>query len=124
MIARRRAALDVSVAMIGAKMSLDSAGDEEPYLPVTGVRHPSPSPGCPDYTGHNVLEVQGRRSSGFLLLISGSEALCLLVYPASHTYVHQPISEKWKLAELLHLGEVAIPTYSAFVGHGNLQQGR
>lgn len=57
------------------------------------------------------------------MLVSGSEAVCLLVRPVLITLVHYLITEKRKLDELLRLEEVTIKVYYVFIGHGYLQHG-
>lgn len=55
------------------------------------------------------------------MLLSESEEIGLLVCPALQTHVHYSRSEKKELAKLLRLDEASLPTYSAFISHGYLQ---
>lgn len=98
--AKKRAALDVCVTIIGAVIVLDNAGDEESYLPVTGVRYLLTGRGCTDQIGHNTFEVREGRIPGLFVIFFGSKAKFLLVCPAMHTYVYYLMSEMSKLAEL------------------------
>lgn len=53
----------------------------------------------------------------------GSEAIWLLVCPASHTFVHDPMAKKKKLAKLIRLEKLDILACSIFIGHGYLWYG-
>lgn len=105
-LAKRRAGFDTSVGMIGAVMASESAGHEKYYLLVISVRYVLTGHDCRCRTRPNDSKVQEGRSPWFFLLFSWAEAICLLVYPMSHTYVHYPIADKKKIAELLRLKEV------------------
>lgn len=100
-----------------------SAADEKLYLSVTRRRYRLVDHACPDQTGYNDFKVWEGRSSWYIVLASRSEAICLLLDLPSHIYVRYPISETKKLAKLLRLEEVALLTYSVFIGHGCPQHG-
>lgn len=104
--------------MIGASLALSSAYEEEHCPRVTGGSYLLSGRDCPDHTGYNDFEVWEGRSPGFSVLPSASAAICLLGCAASHIYVHCPMAEKEKLAELLRLIKVAISAYAVLVGHG------
>lgn len=72
---------------------------------------------CFDPTEHDDFDVRKDLSPGIFMLLSGPEALCLLVCPAVHTYVQYTVSVTKQLAELLRLHRITIPTYYIFVGH-------
>lgn len=112
--ARRQAALDAQLAMLGAIIGLDSAEDEGPYLPMTRGWYHLTSRHCPDQTGHNAFEVQDGMSPAFFRLVSGPKVICVLVCHVLHTYLHYLISENKELVEVLRLEEVNIPVYSVF----------
>lgn len=111
------------VGMIGAVISSDSAGHEKLLLPVTGGRYVLNGLDCQDQAGQNDFEDRESRTPGSFILVSGSEALFLLVCPALHTYTHYPISEKKNFAELMSLEELAILVYYVLVEHRYLQRG-
>lgn len=56
-------------------------------------------------------------AQSIFVLISASEALHLLVYTASHTYLHYSPAVRKKHAEMLHLEEVDIPAFPVVVGY-------
>lgn len=65
----------------------------------------------------------GRSETRVFKLISGSAAVCILVYAALQSYDYYAIDEKKNVVELLRLNEMAISVYSILVGHGYLQYG-
>lgn len=105
-------------------MDLDCGGVEDVYLFVTGSFYLLTGRGFPDQTNYNKLEVWEGRNPGILVVISGSEAICLLVFSALETYALYPMSINKKLVELLPLDKVKIPPYSVFIRHGCLQHKR
>lgn len=100
--------------MIGAKMDLESARDEHLHLPVAGSRNLLTGPSCSDRTGHSDFEVLEGRSTGFFVLVSVTEPISLLLFPASHTYMHYAMAHKKKLVELLHVEDVRISAFLYF----------
>lgn len=74
-----------------------------------------------DQNGHNNFEIQKGLDPGLFLFFSGSEGICLLVCPATRTYVLYPTFEKKMFAQLLRLKEVTIPVYSVSIEHEYLQ---
>lgn len=86
-MARMQAAFDVWVGMIGAILALKTAEDGKVDLPVTGGPYLLTSRDCPDQTAHNDFEVRKGRSQGFVVLVPGSNSICLLVYRASQSNV-------------------------------------
>lgn len=109
--------------MTGFKTPSDSDRDEDPHLSVTDSLYLLKGRYCQKQTGHIGLEFQEGPGPAFFALVSRSETIYLLACLASHTYVQYPAAEKKKLAKLLHLEEVAFPTYFIFVVHGYLQYG-
>lgn len=63
--ARRLAAPDVWVGLIGAKMALSGAEDEGIYLAVTGGRFLPAGRNFPEQTGHNNSKVSESQSQAF-----------------------------------------------------------
>lgn len=55
---------------------------------------------------------------------SGSKAIRLLLYPASHIYVLYSIPVKKKLFKLLRQEKLTIPAYSVFFDYGFVQHSR
>lgn len=94
------------------------------HLSVTAGLYFLTSCDCPNQTGHYDSEVLKARSPRFFVLISGFEAICVLVYLSSNSYVDDPMDGRTKLAELFSRGEVAVPAYSVFVQHGYVEHGR
>lgn len=66
-------------------MTLDSAEEEERYLPVIGCQYDLVCRDCPDHTRHDDFGVPESRSAEFFVLVSESETIRFLVYPAQHT---------------------------------------
>lgn len=60
-------------------IDLDSTEEEDHFIPLTGGRFILAGRNCPAQIGLNDFGVQGGRSPGFFVLISGSENICLLV---------------------------------------------
>lgn len=114
---RSRAALDVLVEMIDAMIILDRATDEELYLLGTGFRYLLLCGELPEQTVHNDFKVLKDSGSGFFILLFGFEAICILGCSASYTYVHYPMDENIKLAQLFRLKENASPVSSILVGY-------
>lgn len=69
---------------------LDGAEDEKFYLPVNGGQYFRTGRNFPDQTEKKGFEVRECRSHGRFVLVSRSEAICLLVCPALYIYVHHP----------------------------------
>lgn len=76
-----------------------------------------------DHTKHNNFEVGEGCSPRFFVLVSGTEYISLVVYPASQMYVHYEM-ERGKLAELLCVDELSTTSFSVLVSHKYLQHGR
>lgn len=55
--ARSPASLELWLELPGAETGLESAGDEEVYLPLNGSRYLLNGRSCPDQTGHIDIEV-------------------------------------------------------------------
>lgn len=106
--ARTRLVLSFWLAMILAIKALDISRNGEPYLSQTGDLQLWTSCDWPDQTLQSDFEVREGRSPGCFLLVSGSEAICLFFCPARHSYVHDPMAEKGKLADLDHLVKLAV----------------
>lgn len=119
--ARRRAALDVWLGILGAILGLESAEDKDIYLLKTGGCYRLIGSACREQAWHNESEVREGRRAGFFLLVSQFEALCLLVCSASHTDLHNLMPERKVLAQLLRLEKVTILEYSVSIGHEDLQ---
>lgn len=119
-----RAALDVYLGMIGSVVALDIARNEELYFSVTGGLYLLTGRNFHNQPEGNSFEVGEGRSPGFFVVVSGYEALCLIVCLVSRIYLHYLKAEKKKLADLLWVGEMALPSYSGVVTHGYLHHGR
>lgn len=63
--AMSRAVLDVSVEIVGARMSLDIAGNEEFHLAVTTGRYLLTGCRCRDKTRQNDFDIREDRTPGF-----------------------------------------------------------
>lgn len=75
-----------------------------------------------DHTGCNGFEVCASGNRGSAMLVSGIGSVFSLVYPASHTHIHYLTSGKQKLAELLHVEEMRIPSmFSSDMGTSNVE---
>lgn len=122
-IAKRQTALGTWIQIIGAILTLHTAEDEELSLPVPAARYLLKSRDCLGQPEHNVFNFRDGRSPGSFVMVSRSEAIYLLICPAWHIHLQYPMSEKMKLAKLLHLEEVRIPVYPVFILHGCLQHG-
>lgn len=77
----------------------------------------------PDETRQRDFEVRKGRSKGIVALVSGSEALYLLLCPTLLIHVHNLMTEKKTLEEVLSLEECSIPAYSIFIRDGYMQHG-
>lgn len=84
-------------------MALNISENDELYLPVPGGRYLAIDRDFLDQTVHNGFAVREGRSLGVFVLVSASKAICLIVCPALHTYLHYKMAEKEKLAELPRL---------------------
>lgn len=122
-LASSKAALDVLVEIIGAIMTLNIAENQELYQIVTGELYLLTSCNCRDQSRHDDFEGAEDWSPGFFVLISRSKAKCLIVCSVSYIYLHHPMTEKKKRAELLYLEEVAISAFPVFIGHSYLLHG-
>lgn len=122
---RMPAGLDVSVGIICAIMALRSAEVQEVYLSVTSAAILLIGRNCRYLNGRNSFEDLEVRSSRFLVLVSRSEAICLLACPVSHTYLQYKMAEmdKKRFSIPLSLEGVDIPACSIFVEHRYLQNG-
>lgn len=93
--AKRWAALDVwGRGLVLTAIDLQTARDAGIYIPATGSRYVLLGRDFPDQTGHNDYDVLEDQSTGFSLLVSGTEFISLLVFPVSHTYVHYTMSQR------------------------------
>lgn len=81
-------------------MALELALIEELYLPVTDNRYILRGSICPNQTGHHKFEVQQDPNPASFMLVYGSKAICLSVFPALHTFVHYQVNAKKKLSKL------------------------
>lgn len=86
--ARRKAAFDVWLRILCAILSLNNAGDEELHVLVTVGQSLLTVHGCPDYSWHSNIVDREDRNPGFIMLVSRSGNICMLLRPASYTYVH------------------------------------
>lgn len=109
--------------IIDVIIALEISGHEELYLLMTGGRNHLTVYDCRDQPRRDKVEVQEARSPEFVVLVSELHTICNLVCPTSHSYMNHPRTEKKKLAELVRLEGVAIPSHFVFVGHGYLQHG-
>lgn len=75
-------------------IALDIAADEKIYLPVTGAHYLLIRRDGLDQTLHNDLKFQEGRNTRFSVLVHESEGLCLIIYSASHTYLHYLMTKK------------------------------
>lgn len=89
-----KAALHVLVETIGAMRALDRARDKELYLAIAGSLYHLTSLNCSDQTVHIDFEVPKDQSPRLFVLLSKSGGICLLVFPAQHTYEHYPMADK------------------------------
>lgn len=85
--ARRRAAVNVWVTLLGSTMHFKNAGDEEIYLHVDGSRRLLTGLDWPDYTGYNDFENGKGGILSFPVLVSVTERLLLRVCPP-HTLMY------------------------------------
>lgn len=122
-VSRRRTVFHAMMGTLDARVNLDIAGKEVLCLLVTGGKYVLSGQYCLDQTEHIDFEVRGCQSPTFIVLDSGSEAICLSLCPAWHIYGHYQISLKKKLSQMLRLEVVTIPTYSVSVRHEYLQHG-
>lgn len=76
--------------------------NEALYIPATSCRNLLTVRNSPGETERSDFKVREGRSEGFFVLASGSQVICLLVSRTLHTYVHYPMAENNKRAELLH----------------------
>lgn len=106
--------MNVKGEIIGVIIALEITLHEELYLPVTGDRFLLTGLDWPGHTVQNDFEVWEGQSPGSFVIVCGSEALFLYVCVASHIYMHYLLAERKTCAEMLYLGEVAIPPYSIF----------
>lgn len=77
--------MDVWARICSSIIALDIAANEELYLSVTGSRYLLTDLEYPDQTWHKGFEVRNGESPSFLVLVPGSEALCLVLRPALPT---------------------------------------
>lgn len=75
-------------------MPLYTAGSEKLYLVDSGSWYLLTKHDFPDKTSHNDLQMLESRSPGFLVLLSGTEPVPVLVFAASHSYAHYAMAEK------------------------------
>lgn len=118
--ANGKAALNTFLGIFVTIIALEIAVNVELYLPLTGSRWLLIDCDCLDQTGHDEIEVWKRRSQKFFMLLSESEAECLLVCPALHLHVQYRMAKMKKLTELLRLKEVA--TWRCVVSFRNFYQ--
>lgn len=100
-LAEKRAASDLCIGITSAVMALVTAGNKDPYLPITRGHRLLTGPDSPYQTCSNDFEVRAGQSPGFYVPASGSETIWLLVCLALHTYVHYSTAEEKNLVELL-----------------------
>lgn len=93
-LARRGAISNACVGVNAAIMALDTAGNDNVYLPIIGGFKVLAGRDCTDNVTHNDYEVQEGCIRGFLELLSGSETVFLLAGPASLTYVQYSMAVK------------------------------
>lgn len=121
--ARIRAVLDLWIGRIGYMMALDSAENRGICVPVTGCWCLLTCRDWLDQVGLKDFEVWTGRSQETFILVSRSEDICVIIFPALHAYVHYPVDEKKKLTELLSVEKVAVSAFSIFVAHVYVQHG-
>lgn len=107
--------MDASVGIVGSEEVLHAAGDKKLYPSVTGGRELPSGRDYLDQTGNNDFEVQEGQIPVLSVLVSTSEAVCLLGCPLLETYVYYPMDEK-KLVDWLCLIEIAVAVYFVCVG--------
>lgn len=73
------------------------------YLPINCARNLLICQNSPDQAGQNDIEVREGRSPGFVVLVSRSEAMSLLVFVALYTDANHPMIEKKELLNLLQI---------------------
>lgn len=123
-LARRQAALGVWAQIIRAMVDLNPVENEELCIAITGGKYVLTGGDCPDLTEKNNFEVRKDQSSGFFMLVSQTESIFPRLYFTSQTYMHYSIAGRKKLAELLCLEGVYVPTFPAFFKHVYLQHRR
>lgn len=101
-------------------MALNRTGDKALDLPVHDGLYPLTALDAPEQNIHNDFEAQKDPSIGFFVMVSGTEPICLSVFPTLHTFAHYRMDEKKMLSELLRLEGVTIPALSFLVAHGYL----
>lgn len=74
--------------MIGRIGILDIARSEERYLSLTIRPYRLTRCDCPYQTKHYDAEVREGMHPALFVLLSRSEAICLIVHPGLHTYLH------------------------------------
>lgn len=80
--------------MLDTMLDLKIVESENHYLPVTGGRCLLTGRACPAQTEHNGFEVREGQSPKFFVLISWSEAICLLVFCTEHYCAQSDVCTK------------------------------
>lgn len=93
MFTRRLVAMDVWVSITCAITALNLSRSEELYLPMTFGLYLLTSHKCLNQTAYSNFEDRKCWSLGFFELVYGSEAIFVLVCPASYIYEQYPIAE-------------------------------
>lgn len=119
--AERRAALDVWIGIVSSLLDMDRRGKDRSWLPKTGGRFLLSGKGVTDQCGHNDFPVRESGSPGYFFLVTGPAKASLHVCPGSHLYVRYHKSRRELLRKSLQMEEVAIPPFSMFIGHGQVQ---
>lgn len=113
--------LDVWVGTMGDISELDTAVDEELYIPRAGTRCFSTGVDYLDRTGEIYFEVLAGGSIRVFVLGSETEPISLLLCPVPYTFLHYPPDELKKLAELLRLKDLQIKALFVIVEYWYLQ---
>lgn len=99
---RKRVALHVWVAIIGAMLALNIAENKELYLPQTDGRYLLTGSDCSDQTGRNDFEAWDGWILWFLCWFQGWKVYFSVCF-RSHIYVYYPLTEEKRLTMLLCL---------------------
>lgn len=113
----RRASVDDWMGWLATLLNLEQKEKYKKSIPFTGLIPLLTDEGCESQVGRNYIAVHRNVSTGYFFLLIGSECGKIYACKASQEFIFYLDSEKRKLASVLKIGAVSLPTFSVSVGH-------
>ena len=113
--------MDVWVCIILALMGVDSDGEWNCRIPVTGGRGLLSGKHVDHQAGHNDFPARRNLCPGYFIIVTGNDAVTLWLTKSSYHYVWYSEEDLKGLADIMVMSQILIRPNSIFIGHGYLQ---